>query len=128
MKLLIDTHVLIWWLVDPWRIPESVQDTMVVSATEVLVSAASAWEIAIKSRLGKLSFDDEFLDDFDRRVRELAFEPLAISAAHAIAGARLPGGHKDPFDRMIAGQALSEDLTVVTADPALRTLGARVLW
>ena len=128
MKLLLDTHVLIWWLADPWRVPDHVQDTIVQSASDVFVSAASAWEIGVKLRIGKLAFDAVFLDDFDTQVRSLAFEPLPMTAAHAVAGAKLPGSHKDPFDRMIVGQALTERLTVVTADPAIAGLGARVMW
>lgn len=128
MKLLIDTHVLIWWLRDPWRIPDHVQDAMVQSASDVFVSAASAWEISVKLRIGKLAFDEAVLEDFDNHIRSLAFEPLPMTAAHAVAGAKLSGTHKDPFDRMIAGQALTERLTVVTADPAMAGLGVRVMW
>ena len=94
----------------------------------MLVSAASAWEISVKQRIGKLAFDDSILGDFDTQIRSLAFEPLPMTATHAIAGARLPGSHKDPFDRMLAGQALAERLMVVTADPAIAGLGARVMW
>jgi PIN domain nuclease of toxin-antitoxin system len=128
VRLLIDTHVLIWWLRDPWRIPGHVQDAIVQAASDVFVSAASAWEISVKLRIGKLAFDAAFLDEFDAQVRSLAFEPLPMTAAHAIAGARLPGNHKDPFDRMIAGQAEVERLTIVTADTAFAGLGARVMW
>lgn len=128
MKLLLDTHVLIWWLRDPWRIPDHVQDAIAQSASDVFVSAASAWEISVKLRIGKLAFDEAILGDFDHQVRLLAFEPLPMAAAHAVAGAKLPGTHKDPFDRMLAGQAAVERLTVVTADPAIAGLGARVMW
>ncbi|MBS0240925.1 MAG: type II toxin-antitoxin system VapC family toxin [Proteobacteria bacterium] len=128
MKLLLDTHVLIWWLADPWRVPERVQDEIIQQASETFVSAASAWEIAVKTRTGKLAFDAAILDDFDNRSRALAFEPLPVTATHAVMGARLPGAHKDPFDRLIAGQAIFEGLTVVTADPAIASLGAKVMW
>jgi PIN domain nuclease of toxin-antitoxin system len=60
VKLALDTHVLIWWLADPWRVPDYVQDTIVQSASDVLVSAASAWEIGVKLRIGKLPFDETF--------------------------------------------------------------------
>lgn len=128
MRLLLDTHVLIWWLTDPWRVPERVQDAIIQLASDTFVSAASAWEISIKLRNGKLAFDEAILDDFDNQVRRLAFEPLPMAAAHAVAGAKLPGTHKDPFDRMIAGQAAVERLTVVSADPAMAGLGVRVMW
>ncbi len=128
MKLLLDTHVLIWIVEDPKRV--SVQVTKLVKATtsSVFVSAASAWEIAIKARLGKLKFDPTFLDDFENRLRALAIEPLPISAAHAVAGGRIKGAPADPFDRMLAAQAITEQLTIATADPALAALGATVVW
>ena len=128
MKLLLDTHVLIWWLADPWRVPDHVQDTIVQSASDVFVSAASAWEIGVKLRIGKLAFDAVFLDDFDTQVRSLAFGPLPMTAAHAVAGAKLPGSHKDPFDRMLIAQSLVEDIPLVSSDAAFDAYPINRLW
>lgn len=128
MKLLIDTHVLIWWLMEPSRVPDEVRGALLDPANEVFVSAASAWEIALKRRLGKLDFDDGFLTDYDRRVRDLGFAPLGLSSAQMIRGAELDTSHKDPFDRMLAAQAILEGLTVVSADRELPSLGVDVVW
>lgn len=128
MKFLIDTHVLIWLLKNTNRIPNRTRAALGNDQNRVVVSAISAWEIAIKVHAGKLDFPQEFLDAFDDNLRELSFEPLGITAKHAAIGAHLPGLHKDPFDRMLAGQAVSESLVLVTADPAFSSLGIKTLW
>ena len=128
MRLLLDTHVLIWLVNEPARLSPTVTAAIKNPSSEVFVSAASAWEIATKVRLGKLAFDAAFLDDFDARLKALAFAPLLVTSAHAVAGTRLTGRHGDPFDRMLVGQALAEGLDLATADPLLAALGARVLW
>jgi PIN domain nuclease of toxin-antitoxin system len=128
MSLLLDTHVLIWWIEAPSRIPARLHDMITDAATRVFVSAATAWEITTKHRLGKLSFEQAFIDDFDNRLRDSSFEPLPISARHAIAGASLAGRHKDPFDRLLVGQALCEGLSIVSADRLIATLGAKIVW
>lgn len=128
MRLLLDTHVLIWWIGTPLKLPQGVRDHLSEQSNEVLVSSITPWEIAIKVGQGKLTFDPTFLSDFDAALRRLAFEPLPILAAHAMAGANLQGRHKDPFDRMLAGQAQVEGLTIVTADPQIASFGVPVLW
>lgn len=128
MNLLLDTHVLIWWLTDPSRVPEAVRDELLDPVNEVGVSAATAWEIALKRRLGKLDFDGDFLAAFDERVRDLGFAPRAVTSAHMIRGAEIDAAHKDPFDRMLAGQALVDGLNIVTADRSFANLGVEVLW
>lgn len=128
MNLLIDTHVLLWMLRDPKRIPAHTASMLKSELNEVHVSAASAWEIATKVRLGKLQFDPAFLDDFDERIQALAFSPLGITAQHAIAGAKLLSPHKDPFDRMIAGQVTVENLTLISADPAFKLMSIAAVW
>lgn len=128
MRLLLDTHALIWWLYDYRRIPPRIHDLVVISATDVYVSAVSAWEIGVELRLGKLSFDEQFLAEFDAQVLALGFAPLSLTALHAVVGSGLPGLHKDPFDRLIVGQAIAERLAVVSADPQIAALGAEVVW
>lgn len=128
MKLLLDTHTLIWLLTQPKRIPSHVADAIKAPSCQVFVSAATAWEIAIKERLGKLAFDRAFLAEFDERLRGLAMEPLAITTRHAITAASLPGSHKDPYDRLLAAQATLEGMVVVTVDRAFASLGAEVMW
>lgn len=128
MRLLLDTHVLVWWLARPRRIPRATRDMLLDSANEVYVSAATAWEIAVKRRLGKLDFDADVLATFEDRVSGWGFEPMAISADQAVRGANIESPHKDPFDRMLAGQALTDGLTLVTADPAFASLGVSLAW
>ncbi len=128
VKILLDTHVLVWWALNDKRLSQRIDDQMTAKANEVFVSAATPWEIAIKVRLGKLRFDTAFLADFDTRIRELAFQPLAMTSAHGVAAAQLPGRHKDPFDRMIAAQAATEQLALVSTDPAFKVLGVPTVW
>ena len=128
MRLLIDTHVLIRMRREPHRLSKRVKILLNDNDQSTFVSAISAWEIGIKVHAGKLDFSRTFLDTFDDSVRASGFEPLPITAKHAAIGAHLPGLHKDPFDRMLAGQAVSESLVLVTADPAFSSLGIKTLW
>lgn len=122
MRLLLDTHVLIWWLT---RRPVAAQATEAIgdATTEVLVSAASIWEAEIKAASGKL----ELRTDLGGQARENAFTELPVNFEHAIAAARLPRHHRDPFDRMLIAQARLEGLTLVTRDPAFRAYDVPVL-
>ena len=128
MRLLLDTHALIWIVRDPKKVSAQVTSIMKSETSEVFVSAATAWEIATKVRKRKLAFDSVFLDAFDDHLRLHGFEPLTITSAHASAGGRLNGDHGDAFDRMLAAQAIAEGLTVATIDPAIAALGAKVVW
>lgn len=128
MRLLIDTHVLIWWVKDASLISSKVREILADEQNIITVGAASAWEIATKVRIGKLSFPQGFLDTFNGSVRALGFESLDITSVHAVTGAQLVGDHKDPFDRLLAGQAICEGLILVSADPAIKRLGVDTLW
>jgi PIN domain nuclease of toxin-antitoxin system len=113
MNLLLDTHVLLWWLDDPGQLSEAAVAAIRDGANVVCVSAATAWEIVIKKALGKLDAPD----NLDEVLHECRFTPLPISVAHALAVRSLPLHHRDPFDRMLVAQAHSEGMTVVTRDP-----------
>jgi PIN domain nuclease of toxin-antitoxin system len=115
MNLLLDTHVLLWWLDDPMQLSEPARAAIRDAANVVWVTAATAWEIVIKKALGKLDAPDN-LDDV---LRECRFMPLPITVAHALAVQSLPMHHRDPFDRMLVAQAHSEGMTVVTRDPKI---------
>lgn len=128
MKLLVDTHVVIWWVTDPDRLSTTVDDLLQSGSADVFVSPVTAFEIARKHGIGKLTFDASFLAEFDARIANLGWSELALTNAHAVAAGRLTGGHKDPFDRLIAAQAITEGLTVATLDPAIAALGAKVVW
>lgn len=112
MKLLLDTHVLLWWLADDALLQPSARDLVIKGDTEVWVSAATAWEISIKQALGKLSLPG----DLAEALAVNRFRPLAISVEHALRAGALPRHHDDPFDRMLIAQAQVEGLTLVTHD------------
>jgi PIN domain nuclease of toxin-antitoxin system len=111
VKLLLDTHVVLWWRLDSRRLSKTVREA-IATAPVVHVSAVSAWEVAIKSALGRL----DIRDDFEHQVDAAGFEPLPITFAHAREAGRLPAHHADPFDRMLVAQARVERLTLVTHD------------
>jgi PIN domain nuclease of toxin-antitoxin system len=124
MKLLLDTHVLLWWLDDSPRLPLPMRALIADPARTVFLSAASAWEIRIKQKLGKL----EVSAHFDAAVDGSEFQWLPISRAHANATADLPMHHRDPFDRMLIAQAQCESLTLLTVDERLTAYGKNILW
>lgn len=112
MNLLLDTHALLWWLDDPDLLAEEARSAIEDGNNMVFVSAAVAWEIAIKKSLGKL----EAPDDLQDMMGEEHFQPLPITIPHALAVAGLPAIHQDPFDRIQIAQAQLEKLTLVTRD------------
>lgn len=113
MKLLLDTHVLLWWLEDPGLLSEECRKTIKDSSSMVYVSAAVIWEIIIKRALGKL----EIPSDIERVLAVNDFHPLSVSIFHALTVEMLPHFHRDPFDRMLIAQAICEGLTLATRDP-----------
>ena len=119
MRFLLDTHVWLWTLVFPQRIPTNVRAILADPENGVLLSAASSWEIAIKYRLGKLRLPEPPARFIPPRLVRDGIEPLSVQHHHAQAVAELPEHHKDPFDRMLIAQARIERLILVTADPAL---------
>lgn len=125
MRLLLDTHVLLWWLSgDSESITKKAAKAIGASDAQVAVSAVSIWEIAIKRGLGKLDAPDDLLDQLERSQVEL----LPVTARHADLVASLPTHHRDPFDRLLIAQALVEELALVTADKAFKRYGVDVVW
>ena len=122
-RLLLDTHVFFWWKVNDSRLVDPAK-TAIANAALVMVSAASAWEMAIKSQLGKLALSK----DISKGVEESGFEKLTISFEHATEVANLPQHHKDPFDRMLVAQARVERLTLVTHDRLFEAYPVPILW
>ncbi len=112
MKVLLDTHILLWWLAADEALPPRAAQVIADSDTIVLVSAASVWEIAVKKAVGRLEAPDDLLD----ALHTSAFDTLAITAPHAMEAGALPRYHADPFDRMLIAQARMERLTLVTVD------------
>jgi PIN domain nuclease of toxin-antitoxin system len=129
LKLLLDTHALLWWWVDDPQLSATARRLIQAADSEVWVSAASAWEVATKQRLGKLpGMPSDLCANWLTLLQADGFQPLAITTAHALRAGRLSSDHRDPFDRMLAAQALSENATLVTTDPAFKTLGCAAVW
>jgi PIN domain nuclease of toxin-antitoxin system len=126
--LLLDTHALIWWWLDHRQLTASAKKTIADESNEILVSAASAWEIATKQRLGKLGLPELTMRRYEELLIADGFASLAITTAHALKAGNYPQKHRDPFDRILAAQAQIEDLKLVSKDRALRQFGINVLW
>jgi PIN domain nuclease of toxin-antitoxin system len=122
-RLLLDTHVLLWWLSDDPQLGQSARQAIADPRNDVYISAASTWEISIKRSLGKLSAPE----DMDSIIDNEGFDKLPISLFHGDQAGMLPGHHKDPFDRMLVAQAQSEGLVVVTNDEKITRYGIRVM-
>lgn len=127
MRLLLDTHALLWWLLDDAELPPSARKA-IERADAVLVSAASIWEVAIKQRLGKLPELAIGAAELPALIRESGFLPLPIDLRHAAAVAALPLHHRDPFDHLLIAQARIEDLALVSRDPAFGAYGVTLKW
>jgi len=123
MKVLLDTQIFLWFVADAPHLTKKMR-TMIDDADEVFVSAASIWEATIKSAWGKLDADPEALV---AAIGESGFVELPVRAAHAAAVAGLPRHHRDPFDRLLVAQAVSEPLHLATADRALRRYSAELV-
>jgi len=128
MRCLIDTHALIWWWLDDMRLSPTIRAMMIDPAHDVHVSSVCGWEIANKVRIGKLPQMAEQVHRYDALVADDGMIHLAIRHDHALRAGLLPGAHRDPFDRMIAAQALIEGLTVISRDPAFAAFGCDAIW
>ena len=128
MRLLLDTNAVLWWFSDDPTLPGPVEALIDDPANTVLVNAASAWEICTKVRIGKLPSGRTLCEDFSGFMQRYHFEPLVITVAHGRMAGRMPGTHKDPFDRMLAAQALIEDVPIITNDAAFAGFGVKVIW
>ena len=128
LRVLLDTHALLWWLTGDTRLSDHVRRIVEDDMNEVFVSAASAWEICTKFRLGKLPNASEVALNVAGCLTSQGFRPLDIEVADAQRAGLLESHHRDPFDRMIAAQAIARDLPVASIDVALELLGARRIW
>lgn len=128
MRLLLDTHTLLWWLSDDPSLPESARKALRKPGNEVLVSAVSAWEIATKFRLGRLPSAVDLVQDFEGHLQRSGFRPLLITLDHSVRAGLLPEPHRDPFDRMLIAQALAENLFLLSNDRIFDQYGVRRLW
>ena len=127
MTILLDSHALFWWSIDDPRLASAAKRA-IETEPRTYVSAVVAWEIANKVRAGKWPEANPLSERFFDLIAHYGFYPLSLSLAHAHLAGSLPAAHRDPFDRMLAAQAIIEDLALVTADPAFRHFDVRVLW
>lgn len=128
MRLLLDTHALLWWSTDDVALSRRAYDAIRDNEAGVYVSAASAWEIATKSRLGKLPGSERLASELATYLDSQGFVALAVTLAHGVRAGALPGPHKDPFDRMLIAQAHAEQLTLVSNETAFDRYGVARLW
>ncbi len=128
MKALLDTHALLWWVFDDPKLSTTARDIIANADNEILASAASAWEISTKHRIGKLPEAGDIVRHLPMYLRQARFSELSVSVDDGLLAGNLPGPHKDPFDRMLIAQARLHSLPILTIDPVFRDYGVRVLW
>ena len=126
--MLLDTHALLWWLAGNERLSPAARGAIADHANDVLVSAASAWEIAAKYRLGRLPGAAAVAEDVTGCLLDQGFQPLAITVADGERAGRLPGPVRDPFDRMLIAQALTLDIALISVERPFDRYGVRRLW
>jgi len=128
VRLLLDTHAFLWWLEGNSRLGRRARAAIGNSENAVFVSAASAWEIATKFRIGKLPGAASIVDDIAGIIASQAFSPLFVTVVHAQQAGLLAGEHRDPFDRMLIAQAQAEGLSLVSNEGVFDAFGVHRVW
>jgi PIN domain nuclease of toxin-antitoxin system len=128
MRYLLDTHALLWWWTNDPQLSARVRELISDESNTILVSAACAWEIATKHRLGKLAQATEAIYRFNELVVLDGFEHLPMSYLHALRAGGMAGEHRDPFDRMLVAQSQLEGAMLISCDPALAIFGVSIVW
>ncbi len=128
MKALLDTHVFLWWIDDDPRLSSLARKIISDGNNEIFLSAASGWEIAVKSQLGRLKLPDRPERFIVEQLSINAFESLPIRLSHALRVYALPPIHRDPFDRILVAQSQLEDMPILTADPQIAQYPVEVIW
>ena len=128
MRVLLDTHAFLWWIADSGRLSRKVRHLIYDETNDIAVSAASAWEIATKHRIGRLPGGEAVALDVAGRISDQGFSELPISVSDGERAGRLPGPHRDPFDRMLAAQALARGLPIISIDGVFDRYGLDRLW
>ncbi|MGH8426748.1 MAG: type II toxin-antitoxin system VapC family toxin [Gammaproteobacteria bacterium] len=128
MKLLLDTHALLWWWLNDPQLSAKARKHVASGDNEIFTSAASAWEIATKHRLGKLGLPDLTIQRYQSLLASDGFFQLAITTDHALLAGSYAQSHADPFDRMLVAQAEIEGLSIISHDRALAQFGATLIW
>ena len=128
MRVLLDTHALLWWWTDSPSLSSTAREVIAASGNEIFVSTASVWEIRTKQRLGKLALIPDLSVHFGELLHKSRFTVLDIGWRHALVAGGYPADHRDPFDRMLAAQSALEALPLVTRDPVFSAFGNPCLW
>ena len=128
MKYLLDTHALLWWWTDDPLLSATARACIQDEANTILISAASAWEIATKHRLGKLPLAAEAISRFNELLELDAFQHLPVSYLHALRAGGLAVDHRDPFDRMLAAQSELEGVPLITCDAGFKAFRVQTVW
>lgn len=128
MRTLLDTHAFLWWLDGSEKLSQAAKRTISDEANEILISAASAWEIATKWRLGRLSAAEAVARIIPETIADQGFDELQITVEDATRAGLLPGPHRDPFDRMLIAQALAHDLVLISIEDCFDSYGVSRLW
>ena len=128
MRVLLDTHALLWAALNPEKLSGKAKTLLSSLSTEVFVSAASAWEIATKVRIGKLPGAGSFAAEFPARIERMGFYGLPVTLEHGQRAGLLPGLHKEPFDRMLIAQAQAENIPLISNERAFDAYGIRRIW
>lgn len=128
MKALLDTHAFLWWILDDKRLSSRARDIITDGNNELFFSAASGWEIAIKSKLGRIKLPGEPATFIISQLAENSIQSLPVRMNHALYVAALPDFHRDPFDRLLVAQAKLEKLSILTADPQMAGYGVQIIW
>jgi PIN domain nuclease of toxin-antitoxin system len=128
MRALLDTHAFLWWVDASPRLSAAARDVIADGSNEILLSAAVAYEIALKVAAGRLDLPTPVEEYLPVRIESEGFDPLAVSVAHALRAAALPPIHRDPFDRLLIAQAQLEGVSIVTVDPIIARYDVATIW
>jgi PIN domain nuclease of toxin-antitoxin system len=128
MNLLLDTHALLWWLLEPSRLSAQARKSVANRQNAIWISAATGWEVLTKRRIGKLPSIGGLAADLFQEIREEGFQPLGITFAHACLAGSFTHNHRDPFDRVLAAQSLLENFQLVSADTVFDQFGIERIW
>lgn len=128
VKALLDTHTLLWWLFDDPKLSNDARNYITNGDNHLVFSSASAWEISIKYKLGKLPKIGDVIDNLSEYLRHERIAILPISLEHALLAGNLPEHHKDPFDRMLAAQAKIENMILISTDLIFTSYGIKTIW
>lgn len=128
MRLLLDTHTLLWLAHEPEKLSRIARDAIEDGANEIFASAVSAMEIATKHRRGRLEYESSLANRFVPLIADFGFAALSVTCAHAERAGNLAGTHKDPWDRLLAAQAQIEQLSLLTVDARIADWNVKIIW